>query len=117
MLTTYIEYPFTMDKLTLLKWTNSEQQVCQLFLINELSPDWKRASDLLGLLPSHTRRIEMNNHTVENSCREVMAEWLSHEDGAYNYPRSWEGLCQLLNDMKLSAIAKNLREIVFPTHS
>ena len=105
-----------MDKLTLLKWTDNEHQVCQLFLINEISPDWKKASDLLGLTPSHTRRIEMNNHTVEDRCREVMAEWLNHEDGAYNYSRSWEGLCQLLNDMNLANLAKNLHEIVFSMH-
>ena len=76
-----------MDNLILLKWTDNMHQEYQLFLINEMT-DWKRASDLLGLTPSHTRRIEMNNHTVEDRCREVIAEWINHEDGAYNYSRS-----------------------------
>ena len=102
-----------MDNLTLLKWTDSEHQVCQLSLINEMSPDWKKASDLLGLKPSHTKRIEMNNHTVEDRCREVIAEWIDHEDGVYNYSRSWEGLYQLLNDMELATLANNLHKIVF----
>ena len=105
-----------MDKLTLLEWTDNEHQVCQLFLINEISPDWKKASDLLGLTPSHTRRIEMNYHTVEDRCREVMGEWLNQKDGTYNYSRSWEGLCKLLINMKLANLAKNLHEIVLPTH-
>ena len=105
-----------MDKLTLLKRTDSEHQVCQLSLINDISPDWKKVSDLLGLTPSHTRRIEMNNHTVQDRCREVIAEWINHEDGAYNYSRSWEGLYQLLNDMELATLANNLHKIVFPTH-
>ena len=105
-----------MDKLTLLKWTDNEHQACQLFLINEISPDWKRASDLLGLTPSHTRRIEMNNHTVQDRCREVIAEWINHEDGAYNYSRSWEGLYQLLKDMELATLANKIHKIVFPTH-
>ena len=66
-----LAYPFTMDKLTLLKWTNSKQQVSQLLIINEVSPDWKRASDLLGLRPSHTRRIEMDYHTVKDPLLEA----------------------------------------------
>ena len=92
-------------------------QVCVLSLINEMT-DWKRAGDLLGLTPSHTRRIEMNNHTVEDRCREVIAEWINHEDGAYNYSRSWEGLYiyKLLNDMELATLANNLHIIVFPNH-
>ena len=105
-----------MDKLTLLKWTDNEGQVCQLFLINEISPYWKRASDLLGLTPTHTSRIEMNNRTVEDRCREVIAKWIYQEDGAYKYSRSWEGLYQLLKDMELAALANNLYKIVFPTH-
>ena len=105
-----------MDKLTLLKSTDSVHHECQLSLINEISPDWMRASDLLGLTPTHTRRIEVNKHTVEDRCREVIAEWINQEDGAYNYSRSWEGLYQLLNDMKLSTLATNLYKIVFPTH-
>ena len=103
-----------MDKLTLLKWRDNEHQVWQLFLINEMSPDWKRASDLLGLKPSHTRRIEMNNHTVEDRCREVIAEWLYHDDGVFNYSRSWDGLHQLLYDMKLAILADDLHKIVLP---
>ena len=99
-----------MDKLTLHKWTNNEQRVCKLFLINEMSPDWKRASDLLGLTPTQTRRIEMNKHTVEDRCREVMAEWLSNKDEVYNnYPRSWAGLCELLCDMELSTLAQKVK--------
>ena len=47
-----------------------DKTLLKLFLINEMSPDWKRASDLLGLKPTHTRRIEMNKHTVEDRCRE-----------------------------------------------
>ena len=105
-----------MDNLTLLKWTDNGHQVCKLSLINEMSPDWKRASDLLGLTPSRTKRIEMNEHTIEDRCREVIAEWIYQEDGAYKYSRSWEGLYQLLNDMELSTLANNLYKIFFPTH-
>ena len=110
-----LDYPFTMKNLTIIRRTDHKKQVHQLRLIDQMSPHWKKASDLLGLLPDHTNRIEMNHRTVENCCREVMAQWLAHgADSMYNYTITWEGLCQLLEDMELSAIAENVRLIVRP---
>ena len=107
-------YAFTMKNLTIIKKTDHKKQVHQLRLIEQMSPHWKKASDLLGLPLDHTTRIEMNHREVESCCREVMAQWLSHANGMYNYSTTWEGLCQLLEDMELSAIAENLRLIVRP---
>ena len=98
-----------MKSLTKIRWTDSKMQIHEMHLIEIISPHWKKASDLLGLNPSHTRRIEMNHHSVVDCCREVMAQWLSAADEAYNYSKTWEGLYQLLQDMELSTIAENLR--------
>ena len=108
------DYPFTMKNLNIIKSTDHKKQVHQLCLIERMSPHWKKASDLLGLTPDHTTRIDKNHREVENCCREVMAQWLTHADGMYNYSTTWEGLCQLLEDMELSTIAENLRLIVSP---
>ena len=93
----------------MIKWTDSKMQMHEMHLINAMSPYWKRASDLLGLDIYRISRIESNNRSVEECCREVMLQWLSEADGAYNYPRTWDGLYELLKDMELPAIAKNLR--------
>ena len=109
-----LDYPFTMKNLTIIKKTDHRKQVHQLRLIEQMSPHWKKASDLLGLPPDHTNRIEKSHHAVEDCCREIMAQWLAHADGMYNYTTTWEGMCQLLEDMELSTIAENLRLIVHP---
>ena len=98
-----------MKTLTEIKWTDNKIQEQEMHLINEMTPYWKRASDLLGLDPKRTVDIETYNHSVEVCCKKVMEQWLSEADGTYNYPRSWEGLYELLEDMELPAIAKNLR--------
>ena len=109
-----LDYPFTMKNLTIIKKTDHRKQVHQLRLIEQMSPQWKKASDLLGLPPDHTTRIEKNHRAVKDCCREIMAQWLAHADGMYNYTTTWEGMCQLLEDMELSTIAENLRLIVHP---
>ena len=81
----------------------------QLNLIEEISSQWKEASDLLGLHISHIKVIEKDHQSVVECCREVMAEWLNHKEERYNYPPSWEGMCRLLNDLKLSKIAEQIQ--------
>ena len=97
-----------MKNLSKMKWTDSKMQMHVIRLIKEMSPDWKRASHLLGLNHSHIKKIEENNRSVEDCCREVMRQWLSAADEVYNYPKSWKGLCELLEDMKLSVLSYKL---------
>ena len=105
-------YTFTIDNLTLMKWSDDSNRKHRLHLIDEISPKWKEASDLLGLSTSRTGSIEMTHRDARTCCREVMAEWLNHADGVYNYPATWEGLCELLNDLNLSCLSKQLHYIV-----
>ena len=98
-----------MKNLTVL-CTESSQQ---LYLIEEISPQWKEASDLLGLRISRIKVIEEDHRSVVDCCREVVAEWLNHKEGMYNYPPSWKGMCKLLYDLKLSTIAEQIQKTVF----
>ena len=85
----------------------------QLYLIEEISSQWKEASDLLDLRISHIKVIEKDHQSVVDCCREVMAEWLNHKEERYNYPPSWKGMCRLLNDLKLSKIAEQIQKKSF----
>ena len=40
-------------------------------------------------------------------CNEVLQIWLREEGGSYQV--NWNGLCQLLEDLKLSAVAVELQ--------
>ena len=98
-----------MKYLTSIKWTDSGMQEHEINLINRIGAHWAAASALLGLSHNHRERIRMNHHLSIDCCQEVMLQWLSDTYGTYNYPTSWEGLCELLEAMKLSTIAKTLK--------
>ncbi len=101
-----------MKNLILLKWMDAEGKKQKLRIIDEVSPKWRDASSLLGLTPAHTQRIEMNYSRVEDRCQEVFHVWLSNEEEATSYPSTWEGLIELLEDMELSALAKEIQTVV-----
>ncbi len=101
-----------MKNLILLKWMDAEGKKQKLRIIDEVSPKWREASSLLGLTPAHTQRIEMNYPRVEDRCHEVFHVWLSNEEEDTSYPSTWEGLIELLEDMELSALAKEIQTVV-----
>ena len=90
----------------------------QLRLIEIVSPDWETAGHLLGMSIGRIGIIREDNRgrSVENCCRQVMSHWLYDDNAAYSYPKSWEGMCRLLSDMKLSRTARDLRRLIFPDH-
>ena len=57
---------------------------------------------------------------LENSeqCWEnVMLHWLD-SGGTHDYPATWQGLCTLLNDLKLSKVAEDLmRAVIAAEHT
>ncbi len=101
-----------MRNLVLLKWTDSNNKKQRIQIISELSPKWNDISDLLEFNPALTQQIELNSHRVQDRCKEVMRLWLSSKDGAYHYPTTWEGLIELLEDIELSSLASDIREVV-----
>ena len=95
---------FTLKNLTLLKADPP------LRLIEVLSPDWEEAADLLGM-SQHRVRIIRKDHSqsAEDCCRALISHWLYDVHGAYPYKRSWNGMCDLLKDMKKCGVAKKLK--------
>ena len=82
-----------------------------LCLIEVLASEWEKAAILLGM--NHYRvDIIMKDHgrSAEDCCRALIDHWLYDVRGIYSYERSWKGICDLLNDMKLRNVAKQLRK-------
>ncbi len=101
-----------MSNLVLLKWTDSNNKTQRIRIITELSPKWTDISDLLGFSTARIQQIELNYNRVQDRCKEVMRLWLGSEEGAYRYSTTWEGLIELLEDIELSILASDIREVV-----
>ena len=46
---------------------------------------------------------------VRKFYRDVFCDWLEQEGGG-NYPETWQGLCELLEDLEYSALAKQVQQ-------
>ena len=97
----------SISNLTCLRWTNIGQT--QILKIREkISPRWEEAGDLLGLTTERLKGIEVHRRgDVGMCCRDVLVDWLRENQG--DYPATWEGVVQLLQDMDLSAAAQLLK--------
>ncbi len=101
-----------MSNIVLLKWTDSNNKTQRIRIITELSPKWSDISDLLGFSTARIQQIRQDNSGVQDRCKEVMRLWLDSEDGAYRYSTTWEGVIKLLEDIELSSLASDIREVV-----
>ena len=77
-----------------------------------MSPEWRQAGELLGLSNGRLEGIAMMHHDVQTCWREIMIEWLCNSNDTYNYPASWQGLCKLLDHMKLSSISREVSSAI-----
>ena len=68
---------------------------------------WRTVGHQLGLLPSQLEGIasQFSNNATE-CCRAVLGEWL--ENPPPDYPVTWDGLMELLEDCKLTQVAVKL---------
>ena len=78
-----------------------------LKLYNELATHWNAIADLIGMKNASLIR---HNHPEDNvQCiEEVMRKWMDDPRNLNAYPCTWKGLCELLNDVELSAVSESL---------
>ena len=84
----------------------------RLHLIEEMAPKWKVAGSLLGLSAARLERIKRDQQgEIFECCQDVMQAWLV-DGGTEDYPNEWEGVLELLKDLKLSDLANKLQEML-----
>ena len=65
----------------------------------------------MGVSACRLEAIEKNRREVKECCRDVFHDWLEQEGGR-NYPVTWQGLCELLEDLEFSALAKQVQQLL-----
>ncbi len=99
---------FTLKNLTLLKWTDRDGRPQTLGLRDDISCHWRDVGDLLELGSPSLEGIAIHRRDdVRLCCRDVLQDWLN--DGSQSYPATWEGMLNLLEDIKLASISLKLR--------
>ena len=101
----------SIKTLHLLKWED-EQGIEQTFcLSNKVKSRWKDFGTLLNLVDEVDAWDDKYRGDPDSCWKKVMKHWLdggSEED----YPPTWEGLYDLLVDVRCSIVAKELKKVV-----
>ena len=100
--------PINPSHLQLVKWKDRQGQTQRFYLMDVIGNKWRSVGHQLGLLPSQLEGIasQFGNNATE-CCRAVLGEWL--ENPPSDYPVTWEGLMELLEDCKLTQVAVKLK--------
>ena len=100
---------FSILNLTLLKWTDDEDQIQRLRLRDELCSKWRDAGILLGVSSGRLNGIfTYRLGDLQLCCSDVLLEWLQKAEMS-SYSASWDGLLDLLEDLELIDVATKLR--------
>lgn len=98
-----------MKNLTLIKWTDSLGKQRKLRIVQQICPKWRQSGNLLGISDPVLESILSQYHgDLEECCYAVMRKWL--DNGSPDYPLSWDGLLELLNDIECSQVAEDLQD-------
>ena len=93
--------------LNLIKWTDEGGKTQRFYLMERISSKWRDLGVLIGLSVSDLDNIatEHRDKPLE-CCRAVVGRWLSNPPK--EYPITWRGLFELLEDCKLGQVVSEL---------
>lgn len=98
--------------LDLLKWEDENGTTRELKLYTKIAHKWNKIATRLGFEPGRIISIQGNYFTDDDRVIAVFGVWFENALGLSNtdkYPKSWQGLINLLNDSELSEVAIDLQ--------
>ena len=99
----------SMRNLTLMKWTDSQGNLHKLRIVQNICPKWRQIGNILNISdPLLESILSQYRGDLEECCYAVLRQWM--DNGSPDYPLTWEGLLELLNDVECSQVADELRD-------
>ena len=100
-----------LQHLSLIKWKDNLGRSQRYYLMDKITHEWRTLGELLGLLSSELQSLaaEHQNRPKE-CCRAVLDQWFDNPPP--NYPTTWQGLLELLEDSQLGQVVTELRAIL-----
>ena len=110
-ITYYAALPLKMKHLCLIKWKDSKGEIQRYKLTNKVSTEWRRFGRQLSIEENMLEGWHKETLANAERCWEkVMQEWL--EQGHAEYPTTWEGLYEMLEDVGYEGVALSLKDAV-----
>ena len=100
-----------LHHLNLIRWKDDQGQTQRFFRKDQISPKWRDIGELIRLNYSELDTIsEKYRGDPKECCRAVLGQWLDNPPP--DYPTTWQGLLELLEDSQLGQVVTELREIL-----
>ena len=97
--------------LSLIKWKDDQGQTQKFFLRDKISHKWRDIGERAGLtFPELENISEKYRSDPKECCRAVLGQWLDNPPP--DYPTTWQGLLELLEDSQLCQVVSELRAIL-----
>ncbi len=110
-----IALPLSLNTLNLIKWRDREGREQTFRLGVKVSSRWRDLGLRLSIEPAILNGWEDQHQRDASICwGKVMGKFIT-SGGTGDYPSTWEGVYQLLKDIKCGGIAGDLKEAV--THA
>ena len=93
--------------LMLIKWTDDQGTTQRFYLFDKISMKWRTLGLLLDLSYSTLKALEENYKNPSDCCRAILNQWL--ENPPPQYPSTWQGLIELLEDSQLDEVVHELK--------
>ena len=98
----------SIRNLTLMKWKDTEGKPHKLRIVQSICPQWRTIGNLLDISDSVLESIlSQYRGNLEECCYAVLRRWL--DNGSPDYPLTWEGLLELLEDADCAQVAEELK--------
>ena len=98
--------------LELLRWRDENDTTRELKLYSRVAHRWNQIATLLGFDYGQIESIKNNPPFTDlDRVKSVFIQWFENAaslPNASRYPKSWQGLINLLEDAELSEVAKEL---------
>ena len=107
------EKPTSKD-LTLIKWKDGTEK-CRLRILDEVCNKWEKIGTTLCIPYTTLQMWSMqNDNDPEKCCTMVFRSWF--ENPPEDYPITWGGFIELLEDVQFKELAKKLRKALIHRH-
>lgn len=105
----YWDVKVKQTDLRLLKWTEGSSTEFERFhLMEKIANEWQKLGDILEIEPAQLEAISSQHQKrSDECCRAVLIKW--RDNPPNNYPATWGGLINLLDDCNLSKVVDELK--------
>lgn len=101
----------TFAQLKVIKWKDDIGETQRFYLIDIIQDHWRDIGDLLDISSEEQDSLSAQYEKDDaKCCRAVLDKWMKAPSSTY--PVTWEGVMELLEDIKLSEVVSDLKAVL-----